>query len=162
MGEPKRGVFWLVDNSILAFPFEADATVGVEFYSKRNTAVRPTTIGGITQRPDVDIIALTNHTINDDPQIVLDAVHTALKDIGYTDLTVNRRSVNVKLKKVDMDVVPIISDGYGGYLIPDIHLEEWLVTNPPAHTEWTVEVNKNANGRFKPLVKLFKWWRREE
>ena len=26
---------------------------------KRNTAVRPTTIGGITQRPDVDIIALT-------------------------------------------------------------------------------------------------------
>lgn len=29
MGEPKRGVFWLVDNSILAFPFEADATVGV-------------------------------------------------------------------------------------------------------------------------------------
>lgn len=60
-----------------------------------------------------------------------------------------------------MDVVPIISDGYGGYLIPDIHLEEWLVTNPPAHTEWTVEVNKNANGRFKPLVKLFKWWRRE-
>lgn len=128
---------------------------------KRNTAVRPTTIGGITQRPDVDIIALTNHTINDNPQIVLDAVHTALKDIGYTNLTVNRRSVNVKLKKVDMDVVPIISDGYGGYLIPDIHLEEWLVTNPPAHTEWTVEVNKNANGRFKPLVKLFKWWRRE-
>jgi len=101
---------------------------------KRSTAVRPTTIGGITQRPDVDIIARTNHTINDDPQIVLDAVHTALKDIGYTDLTVNRRSVNVKLKKVDMDVVPIISDGYGGYLIPDIHLEEWLVTNPPAHT----------------------------
>ncbi|MCX0340751.1 SMODS domain-containing nucleotidyltransferase [Acinetobacter radioresistens] len=128
---------------------------------RRKTAVRPTTIGGITQRPDVDIIALTNHTIDDKPQDVLDAVHSALKDIGYTKLTVNRRSVNVELKKVDMDVVPIISDGYDGYLIPDIHLKKWLTTNPPAHTQWTIDVNKQANFKFKPLVKLFKWWKRE-
>ncbi|MDM1263897.1 nucleotidyltransferase [Acinetobacter indicus] len=126
----------------------------------RNTAVRPTAIGGITQRPDVDIIAVTNHTKDDEPQIVLDAVHQALKDIGYTDLTVNRRSVNVKLKKVDMDVVPVIANG-DTFLIPDIHLKEWLTTNPPAHTQWTIYVNKQANGKFKPLVKLFKWWKRE-
>ena len=128
---------------------------------KRKTAIRPTTIAGVTQRPDVDIIALTNHTKDDKPQVVLDAVNEALKDVGYTALTINRRSINVKLMKVDMDVVPIISDGYGSYLIPDIHLDEWLATNPPGHTEWCVELNKQENGRFKPLVKLFKWWRRE-
>ena len=128
---------------------------------KRNTAIRPTTTAGVIQRPDVYIIALTNHTKDDKPQVVLDAVHEALKDVGYTDITVNRRSINVKLIKVDMDIVPIISDGHGGYLIPDIHLDEWLITNPPGHTQWGIEVNKQANGRFKPLVKLLKWWRRE-
>lgn len=128
---------------------------------KRDTAIRPATIDGIIQRPDVDIIAVTNHTSDDEPQVVLDAVNAALKDIGYEDRTVNRRSVNVKLKNIDMDVVPVILDGDKGYFIPDIHLEEWIPTNPPAHTEWTIEVNKNANGRFKPLVKLFKWWHRE-
>jgi len=126
---------------------------------KRDTAIRPTTVGGVLQRPDVDIIAVTDHTPQDEPQVVLDAVHQALVDAGYTALTVNRRSINVKLATVDMDVVPVIENG-DSYLIPDIHLKQWLPTNPPAHTRWTVDVNAHAGGRFKPLVKLFKWWRR--
>ena len=62
-----------------------------------------------------------------------------------------------------MDVVPIIAPyGIEGTLyIPDRKLEEWLVTNPPGHTQWTTDVNKSSNGVFKPLVKLLKWWRRE-
>jgi predicted nucleotidyltransferase len=126
---------------------------------KRDTAIRPTYVGGVLQRPDVDIIAVTNHTDEDEPQVVLDAVHQALIDAGYKNLTVNRRSINVKMATVDMDVVPVIEDG-DAFLIPDIHLKDWLKTNPPAHTQWTVEVNANTAGRFKPLVKLFKWWRR--
>lgn len=126
---------------------------------KRDTAIRPTTVGGVSQRPDVDIIAVTGHTSDDEPQVVLDAVHKALVDAGYQNLTVNRRSINVKLVTVDMDVVPVIEDG-DSFLIPDIHLEKWLPTNPPAHTQWTVDVNAKAGGRFKKLVKLFKWWRR--
>lgn len=126
---------------------------------KRDTAIRPTTVGGVLQRPDVDIIAVTDHTEDDEPQVVLDAVHKALVDAGYVNLTVNRRSINVKMATVDMDVVPVIEDG-DAYLIPDIHLKEWLPTNPPAHTQWTIDANARAGGRFKPLVKLFKWWRR--
>jgi predicted nucleotidyltransferase len=125
----------------------------------RDTAIRPTKVDGVLQRPDVDIIAVTGHTSEDEPQVVLDAVHQALVDAGYKTLTVNRRSINVKLVTVDMDVVPVIENG-DSYLIPDIHLEEWLPTNPPAHTQWTINVNADAGGRFKPLVKLFKWWRR--
>jgi predicted nucleotidyltransferase len=126
---------------------------------KRDTAIRPTIADGVLQRPDVDIIAVTDHTVDDEPQVVLDAVHKALVDAGYKNLTVNRRSINVKLVTVDMDVVPVIENG-DSYLIPDIHLENWVETNPPAHTQWTVDVNADAGGRFKPLVKLFKWWRR--
>lgn len=126
---------------------------------KRDTAIRPTRVGGVHQRADVDIIAVTNHTSQDAPEVVLDAVHQALVDAGYKNLTVNRRSVNVKLVTVDMDVVPVIENG-DAYLIPDIHLEKWLDTNPEAHTDWTVTTNAKADGRFKKLVKLFKWWRR--
>lgn len=126
---------------------------------KRDTAIRPQSIDGVLQRPDVDIIAVTNHTEEDEPQTVLDALNKALVDSGYKNLKVNRRSIAVTLAGVDMDVVPIIEDG-DAYLIPDIELKEWLTTNPPAHTEWTVRVNKQSGGNFKPLVKLFKWWRR--
>lgn len=125
----------------------------------RDTAIRPAKVDGVLQRPDVDIIAVTDHTADDEPQVVLDAVQKALVDAGYKTLTVNRRSINVKLVTVDMDVVPVIENG-DSYLIPDIHLKEWLPTNPPAHTQWTVDVNSEAGGKFKPLVKLFKWWRR--
>lgn len=126
---------------------------------KRDTAIRPTRVDGVLQRADVDIIAVTNHTSDDDPEVVLDAVHQALVDAGYKNLTINRRSINVKLVTVDMDVVPVIENG-DAYLIPDIHLEEWLDTNPDAHTDWTIATNIKAGGRFKKLVKLFKWWRR--
>lgn len=126
---------------------------------KRDTAIRPTRVDGVLQRADVDIIAVTNHTSEDDPKVVLDAVHQALVDAGYKNLTINRRSINVKLVTVDMDVVPVIENG-DAYLIPDIQLEEWLDTNPDAHTDWTITTNAKAGGRFKKLVKLFKWWRR--
>jgi len=126
---------------------------------KRDTAIRPTSVGGVLQRADVDIIAVTNHTADDEPKAVLDALHQALKDAGYKNLTLNRRSINVKLVTVDMDVVPVIENG-DAYLIPDIHLKEWLATNPDAHTDWTIAVNARAGGRFKKMVKLFKWWRR--
>lgn len=126
---------------------------------KRYTAIRPQLIDGVLQRPDVDIIVVTNHTEDDKPKAVLDLLHQALVDAGYKNLKVNRRSIAVTLAGVDMDVVPVIEDG-DAYLIPDVELEKWLTTNPPAHTQWTVDVNRDAGGRFKPLVKLVKWWRR--
>jgi hypothetical protein len=126
---------------------------------KRDTAIRPAYIDGVLQRPDVDIIVVTNHTKDDAPKDVLDALEKALRAAGYANIKVNRRSIAVTLKGVDMDVVPVIEDG-DSYLIPDIELKEWLTTNPPAHTQWTIDVNKEAIYRFKPLVKLVKWWRR--
>ena len=62
-----------------------------------------------------------------------------------------------------MDVVPIIAPygDDGPFYIPDRKLEKWLETNPPRHTTWTTETNDATGKRFKPLVKLMKWWRRE-
>ena len=68
---------------------------------KRDTAIRPQKIDGVLQRPDVDIIVVTNHTEDDDPHDVLDALHQALVDAGYANLKVNRRSIAVTLAGVD-------------------------------------------------------------
>lgn len=129
---------------------------------KRDTAVRPRRVNGVEERPDVDIIVITDHTRADDPAAVLGELYDAL-DEEYEDVERQRRSVGLKTANADMDVVPIIApSGLKGTLyIPDRRLENWVETNPPGHTTWTTEVNTSAGGRFKPLVKLFKWWRRQ-
>lgn len=129
---------------------------------KRNTAIRPKTKEGETERPDVDIIVVTNHGFSDDPQEVITLLYNTLKD-KYPEIRKQSRSVGITTSTVDMDVVPIIAPfGIDGKLyIPDRKLARWLETNPPGHTEWTTEMNKNFNNQFKPMVKLFKWWRRE-
>jgi hypothetical protein len=129
----------------------------------RNTALRPRTTNGTVRRPDVDIIVVTNHTQADLPSDVIWKLRSALRQLGYEDIESNRRSVCVKLGAVEMDVVPIIEDPWnpGRWLIADKSEERWIFTNPSGHTEWAVAINKKANGNFKPLVKLLKWWRRE-
>lgn len=128
---------------------------------RRDTAIRPITKEGEEERPDVDIIVVTNHTLADDPKEVIDLLYKTVKE-KYT-VRKQTRSVGISTATVDMDVVPIIApEGIEGTLyIPDRRLEQWLITNPPRHTSWTTEVNQASGGRFKPLVKLIKWWRRE-
>lgn len=129
---------------------------------KRDTSIRPRIREGVEARPDVDIIVVTNHTLFDPPAGVVDLLFWTLRK-EYPPLRRQARSVGVTTPDVDMDVVPIIAPyGEGGTLyIPDRQQEKWVQTNPPRHTAWTTEQNKASDGRFKPLVKLMKWWRRE-
>ena len=126
---------------------------------KRETAIRPRAKNGQTERPDVDIIIVTNHSSDDEPKAVIDLLYNTLKS-KYTNIRRQNRSVGIESNKADMDVVPVIPCG-DMYLIPDRNREEWILTNPPAHTSWTEDINASADGNFKPLVKLFKWWRRQ-
>lgn len=133
---------------------------------KRDTAIRPRTKNGNTDRPDVDIIVVVDYGLDDSPAEVLNFLFTTIK-VDYEEKydTVRRqtRSVGLETGLADMDVVPIIAP-YGKdstLYIPDRKLEKWLITNPPQHTEWTTQMNRKSDGRFKPLVKLVKWWRRE-
>ncbi|MHA7685895.1 SMODS domain-containing nucleotidyltransferase [Cupriavidus sp. PET2-C1] len=129
----------------------------------RNTALRPRQTDGTVRRPDVDIIVVTNHAHYDLPSDVIRTLRKAVKSLGYTDVEANRRSICVSLGSVEMDVVPVIPSPWqqGGWLIADKSEEQWLVTNPMGHNQWASAVNKKANGYFVPLVKLVKWWRRE-
>lgn len=128
---------------------------------KRDTAIRPRTKDGEVARPDVDIIVVTTHLLSDKPSDVIELLYQTLYE-NYDDIRRQTRSVGVFTALADMDVVPVIApSGLDSTLyIPDRKEATWLVTNPPGHTTWTTEVNKSTGGRFKPLVKLMKWWRR--
>jgi len=131
---------------------------------KRDTAIRPRIIDGKLTKPDIDIIVVTNHSLNDGPKDVISLLRDTLSEADYDFVDPpNTRSVGIYTDKVEMDVVPIIAPwGMDSTLyIPDKKLGEWLVTNPPQHTLWTTKINDASGGTFKPLVKLFKWWRRE-
>ena len=129
---------------------------------KRDTAIRPQVNNGDEERPDVDIIVVTNHTLDDAPSDVLNCLYKTLEE-KYDSIRKQTRSIGIETSMADMDVVLIISpNGMDGTLyIPDRKLKKWLETNPPRHTSWTTERNQDSSGRFKPLVKLVKWWRRE-
>lgn len=127
----------------------------------RNTAIRPRRSADSVDQPDVDIIVVTNFTQDDDPEYVLRQVRSAIEDEFEVERT-NRRSVRVETYQADMDIVPVIENPYGdGFFIPDRHAGEWHLTNPPKHFDWSVKQSEAFSGRFKPLVKLMKWWRRE-
>jgi hypothetical protein len=132
---------------------------------RRDTAIRPRVVNGKLERPDIDVIMVVEYTTEDDPGTVLGDLHAALTTGpgGYPNTRRQSRSVPVETAQAIMDSVPLIAPfGDGGSLfIPDKKLETWLETNPPAHTEWTTGINKRSGGRFKPLVKMMKWWRRE-
>lgn len=131
---------------------------------KRNTAIRPRVKAGVADRADIDIIVVTNNSRSDDPEAVIDELHKVLKE-RYESHRKQGRSVGVSTALADMDVVPVIEETFlfasPVMYVPDRQRKEWVKTNPEGHTAWTTSKNKEAGDRFKPLVKLVKWWRRE-
>lgn len=124
----------------------------------RDTAIRPAIKDGKEKRPDVDIVIVTDFTRHDDPEGVVNSLFWALH--GEYNVWRQGRSVGVETSRVDMDVVPIVEESNGSLYIPDRKMKKWIPTNPPGHTDWTTETNRKMGGRFKPLVKMTKWWRR--
>lgn len=150
-----------VRDHLRSHPTYGDRCMG-EFLAgsyARDTAIRPKKTDDGHERPDVDIIVETNHSTVDDPDDVLQELCEALADCYHVE-RVNKRSVRVVTSKAEIDVVPVIKTNWA-YELPDRDIGGWRTTNPPAHTTWSSEQNTRFSGRFKPMVKLFKSWRRE-
>ncbi|QWT22088.1 hypothetical protein KPL74_08785 [Bacillus sp. NP157] len=125
----------------------------------RDTAIRPRHTADGHDRPDVDIIIETSFSTSDAPDDVLNELADALRQTFHVE-RINKRSVRVLTANSEIDVVPVVPTG-SVFELPDRDLGRWKTTNPPGHNTWSSDRNKAFSGRFKPLVKLFKWWRRE-
>jgi hypothetical protein len=144
---------------------------------KRCTAIHP--------GKDVDIVVVTS--IDPDTTAASAAtarLETCLEKYYPGKVTPQNRSLNVELSYVTMDVVIAASRdlrsqnafanirGFEAIeeaaswkaqplQIPDRDLQKWVDTHPKKQLEWTTDLNKASGGYFVPLVKMFKWWRRE-
>lgn len=126
----------------------------------RDTAIRPRKTEDGHERSDVDIIVVGDFKTSDDPETVLFDLADVIGD-EYEVERINKRSVRALDGDAEMDVVPVIAQWDGSYLIADRETGLWIPTNPPKHNEWSSARNKDYSGRFKPLVKMQKWWKRE-
>ncbi|MER9526643.1 nucleotidyltransferase [Mesorhizobium sp. M0292] len=124
----------------------------------RHTAIRPSSVDGEKFRPDVDVYVELRYDFRADARQILSNLGRVLKHDFDVERT-NRRSVRIRTPLVDVDVVPLRSAG-NGFSIPDRLSQQWTQTNPLFHNGWSAGMNEEFGNRFKPLVKLIKWWRR--
>lgn len=123
----------------------------------KHTCIRPTKYDGKT---DVDIVAVTNHTESDDSKAVLDELYKICKE-KYDKVTKQSRSIGIEMNGTDIDVVPMIEDKISSmYKIGNKKDGNWKKTNPKGHIEWCSNVNKENCNKFVKIVKIFKWWRK--
>ncbi len=128
-------------------------------YSK-HTSIRPTVSD---KKRDVDIIVVTNYSKNEDSRDVLDELYSILiESKTYEKAEIQHHSIGIELTSISIDVVPVITDDYDDelYWIGDYENGDWAKTDPKGHKHWSTDVNKENEGMYKPLVKIFKWWRR--
>lgn len=111
---------------------------------------------------DVDIVVETTHSVEDNPNDVLEELRDTLaeRDV-YSSIIVQKHSVGIDMANFHIDIVPLASKEEGVLFIGSSDDETWEQTNPKQHKTWSTEVNENFNGDYKPLVKMLKWWRRE-
>ena len=126
----------------------------------KHTSIRPA--AGDKKR-DVDIIVVTSYSSSKDSSDVLEELRDVLvQKHEYSTATIQRHSVGIEMGGVSVDVVPVIADEDDDqlYYVGDSDTGDWTVTDPKGHKSWSTDVNKENNCEYKPLVKIFKWWRR--
>jgi hypothetical protein len=95
------------------------------------------------------------------PEGVLESFAAAVRRrYAGSSVYAQRRSIRLELYHLNIDVVPAIrgNDDRSLISIPDRDGDEWIKSSPQRHSENATRVNKKCAGRFKPLVKLLKFW----
>ena len=126
----------------------------------KHTSIRP--VAGDKKR-DVDIIVVTAYSSVKNSTDVLNELRDVLaQKSDYSSAEVQHHSVGINMSGISVDVVPVIADIDDDqlYYVGDSEVGDWTISDPKGHKAWSTEVNKDNDGEYKPLVKIFKWWRR--
>ena len=125
----------------------------------KHTCIRPKLYDG---KRDVDIVVETNYDSNDNSiDVIQELLEVLLERNIYSNAELHSHSVGIELEGIEIDVVPVIrSDDGEIFCIGTSDINEWTLCDPKGHIEWSTETNTNSNKKYKPLVKMFKWWRR--
>ena len=123
----------------------------------KHTCVRPSLYDG---KPDVDIAVITKYKNTDNSKDVLNELFDVLKE-KYDKVTKQSRSIGIELSGIEIDVVPMIYKENSNLLQIGNKIDgTWIDTNPKGHLDWCTQVNKDNNNKFVRIVKIMKWWRK--
>lgn len=127
-------------------------------YAKR-TSIRPTLD---EEKQDVDIVVITNYKKNTSPTQILNELKSVLgSNKNYKEVRLQSKSVGIEMANYHIDVVPVITEDNQFY-IGDSNQNNWILTTPQKHISWSTEINLKNENKYKPLVKIFKWWRKQK
>lgn len=111
---------------------------------------------------DIDVVVETTHDTGETPYNVLAELRNAIPERScYRNVRVQSHSVGIDLANFHIDVVPLVKDQEGNLYIGSKDEGTWQRTDPKAHISWSTQVNNDFELNYKPLVKVLKWWRRE-
>lgn len=111
---------------------------------------------------DIDVVVETSHSTDDSPYSVLSELEQAIRTRGcYQNVRMQNHSVGINMANFHLDAVPLVKDEDGNLFIGSSQDGSWKRTDPKRHISWSSEVNQGFNNNYKPLVKIMKWWRRE-
>lgn len=125
----------------------------------KHTSVRPTLFDG---KRDVDIVVVTSYNEKSDSQDVINELYDILiEKEKYKKATIQSHSVGVEMGGIEIDIVPVIkNENSDNHLIGTSNINQWEETDPEGHIEWSTDINIENDSAYKPLVKIIKWWRR--
>ncbi len=126
----------------------------------KHTAIRP---AKSDKKRDVDIIVVIAYDSDKNSGDVLEELREVLrKSSTYDTAKIQHHSVGIEMGQISIDVVPVIQDSEDAevYYIGDSEECNWTITDPKGHKQWSTTINQDNNEKYKPLVKIFKWWRR--
>lgn len=95
------------------------------------------------------------------PERVLESFATAIRRrYQLSSVYGQRRSVRLQLNHLDIDIVPAVAQSADPtvILVPDRKTEDWIKSSPLRHSQNATRVNAKRDSKFKPLVKLLKFW----
>lgn len=106
---------------------------------------------------------------SENPSVVLNDFHAALKEKYGDNARKQNRSINVDFgvqanaddntdyRVMSVDVVPAVDEG-DDFEIPDDELGKWIKTNPQTHADKATAAHQAYSNEWKGLVRMVKYW----
>jgi hypothetical protein len=125
----------------------------------KDTCIRPKLYDG---KRDVDIVVEIAYDTGHNSIDVIQEIYNILREKTiYCNAKIQSHSVGIELEGICIDVVPVVcSDDGDRYCVGSSNNNEWILADPKGHINWSSKVNSENNNKYKPLVKILKWWRR--
>ncbi|MCM3390259.1 nucleotidyltransferase domain-containing protein [Ureibacillus chungkukjangi] len=115
-------------------------------------------------KSDVDYMVIFKNPNNYKPNTLLNYLRNFV-DYYYKSSEIHQShpTIVLELNHIKFELVPAKKEDWGTIYIPSpsSSYEDWMITDPNAFNQKLTDTNVNHSYKIKPLVRLMKYWNRE-